>query len=293
VAFMGPTTELVAADDVLVAAAEFDRLLTDLSPTPLEEFSDTVWRTVEEGGWLQVSIGEEGAATTLVDLCEFAEVWGRHLVPGPFVTTVLAVKRAGAPGQSELSATATGISYSLGTVDGRALIPFGDLAGIVCPESIGPSGMNGQLAYRELGTDTFAPSLPLVIADVGTQCDADLERETFVMRAAEAVGAASHCLRRAVDYTMVRQAYGQELAKFQAVRHRLADTHRDIEVCRGLMASAVVSEEDAAASCRLAVKLARRVIEAAVQVHGGIGFTWDIPLHRYLRHVMVIEKILA
>lgn len=280
--------ELVASDEAVAAAEEFDRLLSGLAKDAfLDEFSADAWATIRRAGWLDIGRPAEPGAESdgfgLADLAEFAGIWGRWLLPAPYITTVLAARWAGAGA----ALPEVGYTYAAGKSAGRAIVPFGALSGITCLGA-GLRPVNCEV----LGEDRFAPSFPLAVADIEAARDQGLLRETAVLQTAETIGAAAECLRIAVEYAMLRQAYGQEIGKFQAVRHRLADMHRDIEVARGLLVSAVNDENGYLQPCMLAARLMKTVAEGAIQIHGGMGFTWDIPIHRYLRHIMVVQKLL-
>lgn len=285
--------ELVASDEAVAAAEEFDRLLSGLAKDAfLDEFSADAWATIRRGGWLDIGRPAEPGAESdgfgLADLAEFAGIWGRWLLPAPYVTTVLAARWAGA----DAALPEVGYTYATGKSAGRAIVPFGALSGITCLGGLEQGAGLRAVHCEVLREDRFAPSLPLAIAEIEAARGQALLRETAVLQTAETVGAAAECLRIAVDYAMLRQAYGQEIGKFQAVRHRLADMHRDIEVARGLLVSAANDENGYLQPCMLAARLMKTVAEGAIQIHGGMGFTWDIPIHRYLRHIMVAQKLL-
>ncbi|MEN2740615.1 acyl-CoA dehydrogenase family protein [Microbacterium sp. X-17] len=264
--------ELIASDDTLEAASEFDRLLESVSP-PLpsdEESYPGAWDAILEAGWLDIGEPSEDAFT-IVDLVEFAERWGFHLVPAPFLTSVLARRHPAAP-SSPVERFPGALTYSISKPPALQLVPFGD----------------GATAD---GADDFAPSLPLAVGPVATEeVSSTLRQETAILRAAESLGAARKCLGLAVAYAMTREAYGRPIGKFQSLRHRLADMHLKIEAARGLITLAVTSPEDALATARLVTQSAREVVEGTIQVHGANGFTWEFPMHRYLRHIIVVQK---
>jgi alkylation response protein AidB-like acyl-CoA dehydrogenase len=280
---------LTLASDVAVAAAEeFDKLLaTFTSRRTIESFDEEVWRAIDEGGWLLIGQESDGARFHLLDLVELAIVWGTHLIPAPYISTAVAQRWIGAGKMPSKN----GFTYSL-TSGAGALVPFGALPGTTFLSSLGIGGVE---AGRILPTaiDDFAPSLPLVHVASGTICDPQVVRETIVLHAAEAIGICDTLLRKTVEYANFRKAYGQEIGKFQAIRHRLADVHRDIETCRGLVLAAVNDEGQTVDACRLVARLARGIVEQCLQTHGAIGFTWDLGIHRQLRHTIAIEKLLA
>jgi hypothetical protein len=282
------STLTLPSDLALEAAAVFDRFLGSLSPEGIPEAPDpAAWAAIEANGWLDAGRGSGEDSFDLLDLAELATAWGRHLLPAPFVTTLLARRHLGdaAPDAS------FGLTYALGPAAG-ALVPYGALPGCTFLEEIGRGSFRaGTLAPTAI--DAFAPTLPLAVAASGTRIDDELVRETAVLHAAELVGSVDAVMRTTIEYANVRVVYGQELGRFQAIRFRMADVHRDIEAMRGLLlASALGPREDAPASVRLVARMARRAVEACLQTHGAIGFTWELGLHRHVRHAMAVERLM-
>lgn len=108
---------------------------------------------------------------------------------------------------------------------------------------------------------------------------------------AEMVGVGETAMEMTVDYLKNRQAFGVVIGSFQALKHKAADMYVAMEYSRSLMewASECVKENDpdtamavamAKANCGDAVKL---VTDTGVQLHGGIGFTWDHDMHLYFK----------
>jgi alkylation response protein AidB-like acyl-CoA dehydrogenase len=109
--------------------------------------------------------------------------------------------------------------------------------------------------------------------------------------AAELLGTASHALELSVEYAKVRRQFGHPIGSFQAVKHKLADALVDVEAMRSsaFYAAWCLATDDPEAS--LAASMAKawcsdasqRVLAAGMQVHGGIGFTWDHDIHLSLK----------
>jgi alkylation response protein AidB-like acyl-CoA dehydrogenase len=130
-----------------------------------------------------------------------------------------------------------------------------------------------------------------------------------LLTAALQVGHATAALELAVAYAKERQQFGKPIGSFQAVKHMCADMLVRSEVARAAVHAAaclcdapdVVAAEAAAAGCAPGQMLERSVVgaklladEAAVanvrtsiQVHGGMGFTWEVPLHLHLKRARV------
>ena len=116
---------------------------------------------------------------------------------------------------------------------------------------------------------------------------------------AEMVGAADATLALSIEHATVREQFGRPLVRFQAVGHMLADMKADVELGRaGVARLAALLENapdtDAAAGLLCAIaRRARHAIEGAIQVHGGMGFTWERGLHLYYRRVLQVEATLG
>ena len=123
--------------------------------------------------------------------------------------------------------------------------------------------------------------------------------------AAEAVGGAADCVDAAVDYAKVRQQFGRTIATFQAVKHHCANMLVAAEsaiaaVWDASRAASEDSSEDeaqfrliAAAAAALAFPAYARNAELNIQVHGGIGFTWEHDAHLHLRRALVTAALLG
>jgi alkylation response protein AidB-like acyl-CoA dehydrogenase len=113
----------------------------------------------------------------------------------------------------------------------------------------------------------------------------------------EAVGIASKALELAVDYTKSREQFGRPIGVYQAVSHQLANTYVETELARSLAywAAWCVAENDeqAAVACAAAkaytADAAVAACERSIQVHGGIGFTWEHVLHTYYKRALWIQ----
>lgn len=109
--------------------------------------------------------------------------------------------------------------------------------------------------------------------------------------AAEQVGGAQRCLEMAVDYAKVRRQFGKPIGSFQAIRHKCADIFLDVECARGAAYYAVRAAAQLSGDLAAVASLAKacsseayaRAAAANIQIHGGIGFTWEHPAHLYFK----------
>ena len=130
--------------------------------------------------------------------------------------------------------------------------------------------------------------------------DGDFEAVRLRLLAAlalEAVGVAQKALELGVEYVSSREQFGKKIGTYQAVSHPLADTYIETELARSLAywAAWCVAEEDeqapvaVAAAKSFCAENAVLACERSIQVHGGIGFTWEHVLHRYYKRAQWID----
>ncbi|MEV5582405.1 acyl-CoA dehydrogenase family protein [Streptomyces parvus] len=108
-------------------------------------------------------------------------------------------------------------------------------------------------------------------------------RTAAAVLAAEAVGTAAGALERTVEYVKTREQFGRAIGSFQAVKHRLADLYVRVEAARSAAYHAAREPESGPLALAQALEAARITTGEAVQLHGGIGFTWEHEAHRYLK----------
>jgi alkylation response protein AidB-like acyl-CoA dehydrogenase len=253
---------------------------------------DDRWPELAELGWLGVSIAEAdgGAGLTFVEEAILLEELGYALYPGPYLGTIgLALgslgaddRRRVAAGEAKWSAEVRGLTPWLGSVD-RVVDMDGNAQDARGEElvSIDPSRPLGRLE-RTSGTPLPAPR--------------DIPRARAAM-AAEAVGIAQRALELGVEHAKTREQFGKPIGVYQAVSHQLADTYADVELARSLAywAAWCVAQDDeqaalaAAAAKAFAAEAAVAACERSIQVHGGTGFTWEHPLHRFYKRALWLE----
>lgn len=116
----------------------------------------------------------------------------------------------------------------------------------------------------------------------------------YVLAAADACGAGNHSLDLAVDYARTRKQFDRLIGSFQGLKHQLANMKAEMEPVRCLVWyaahcwDAIPDKASHAASLAKAhaSEIAVKVSRAAVEAHGGIGYTWEYPLHIYLKRAM-------
>ena len=164
------------------------------------------------------------------------------------------------------------------------------------PDNLDPTRRSGRVRLDSVSV-TADDTLP------GARESALARARTLL--AAEAVGGAADCVDAAVDYAKVRQQFGRTIATFQAVKHHCANMLVAAEsaiaaVWDASRAAAEDSSEDeaqfrllAAVAAALAFPAYARNAELNIQVHGGIGFTWEHDAHLHLRRALVTAALLG
>lgn len=295
-------------------------------------FDGQLWQALANQRWLGIALGEAdgGRGLGADELSFVAYEAGRALAPVPLTATLLAgeaLKTCAAPkqrialGTGELRVALClpppGAKTPAVTVrDGRAsgvLTPVADglLAdAVLCADSRSDAwlvDLHGDAARRrQLATLDMAHTgaeLTLIDAPALALGSADAWRDrAAILGAFEQLGGAQRCLDLAVGYARERHAFGQPIGAFQAVKHKLAALHVEIELARanayyGAFALAQDEPEMLGTAAALARASATDTYVVAAQecihVHGGVGFTWACEAHVHLRRARALEAALG
>jgi alkylation response protein AidB-like acyl-CoA dehydrogenase len=273
------------------------------------------WGVLAETGVFSLTRPEpEGAGLGVADAAVVFEELGRALVPGPLVGTFLAASagllEGAAEGRVQVGVHSGGggpiLLEHLASLDALLLLPGFDKRStprLLVPAPDASTGTRLAHPLDPLTPMWLVPTLAAgdPVADVGIT----LVRDGSILTAALQVGHAAEALDLAVAYAKQRQQFGKPIGTFQAIKHMCADMLVRAEVARSAVhaaacladdAEVVASEAEAAGSTPDAL-VARAVMGAkmladeaavanartAIQVHGGMGFTWEVPLHLHLK----------
>jgi alkylation response protein AidB-like acyl-CoA dehydrogenase len=126
-----------------------------------------------------------------------------------------------------------------------------------------------------------------------------VQRRAAVGAAAIMLGAARKCMDMSVEYAKVREQFGQPIGTFQAIKHACAEMLVEVENAHGATYYAAWALDAAAPAGAMAASVAksyvgdaaRKVCGSAIQVHGGIGFTWEYDLHLYFKQAKLLEAL--
>jgi alkylation response protein AidB-like acyl-CoA dehydrogenase len=263
------------------------------------------WQDLAALGWTGVSITEEdgGAGLSFVEEAVLFEELGRALYRGPFFSTIaLTLPALPSDLRTEVASGETSWTLAFGP-----LVPDLDTADRIA--IVGGDGIYElEGAERELltTTDDTRPlgvvrggDPGLRLADAGVLDE--IRSRSLAALAIEACGVARRALEYAIEHAATREQFGKPIGVYQAVSHPLADAYTQVELARSLSlwAAWCVAEDDeqvaiaAAAAKAFAAEAAVRVCETAIQVHGGIGFTWEHVLHRLYKRALWIESFAA
>lgn len=130
---------------------------------------------------------------------------------------------------------------------------------------------------------------------------AKAHRAAFVAVAAEALGGAQACLDRTVAYAKERVQFGRQIGSFQAYKHRLADMMIEIEQARSAVYWAACAADEASDEAEIAMHAAKafatdtyfRCAGDMIQLHGGIGFTWEHDAHLFFKRARATQTALG
>jgi alkylation response protein AidB-like acyl-CoA dehydrogenase len=296
-----------------------------------EEARPPFWTELAELGWLGLHVDEQygGSGFGLPELVVVIDELGRAVAPGPFVPTVVASALVSAVGSDEQKArllpglvdgsvTAAigfggevavsgesaggdaGVVLGAGLADLLMLTAGDDVVlversadgvSVDLPGSLDRARRSGRVSLRDVSVagNVLAGARSAALA---------LARTLF---AAEAAGGASDCVDTAVEYAKVREQFGRTIATFQAIKHHCADMVVGSESAVAVVWDAARAATDnqqqfelvAAAAAALASPAYVRNAELNIQVHGGIGFTWEHDAHLHLRRALTVQAVLG
>lgn len=272
-----------------------------------------LWAELGELGWPGIAIAEEHGGQGLggVELAILCEELGRAAAPVPFLGTVVAailIEHAGSEEQRERWLTRLAAGSAVGAVGAPGLVPGADGADVIV---LVEGEVARALAAEEATIEPAAsidPTRPAATvgadAGVGGELPGDvgaaLDR-ALVPVAAELVGVAGSALEMTVAYVKDRRQFGSPVGAFQAVSHRCAQMLLETESARAAVSWAAWATgadperlpEAAAMAKAAASEAGRDVTAAAIQLHGGIGFTWEADVHWLYKRAQLDAALLG
>ena len=296
------------------------------------ELNRELWGQAGSLGWLGFGIPERfgGVGLGCLGLAILHTELGRHAAPGPFIATLSAAQALvesgdDAAGRAWLPRLASGeVSAALpASLDGTPLtrsaagvsgtlrcLGASNAAFVLAPA--GNSWIIVELAEAEVTTTPMWDRTRAIIdirlrnaKPLGLTADSEavgraLARAMALATAADSAGAARSIAERTIDYMKTREQFGQPIAGFQALKHRAADLATKLAVMDEMVAHAIDRAAAEAPDADIWSALAKsEVTEAAVfvttdcvQLHGGVGFTWDFDPHIFLKRARLNEVLI-
>jgi alkylation response protein AidB-like acyl-CoA dehydrogenase len=270
----------------------------------------SLWAELAEMGVFSLRVPEAdgGVGLGMADaVLAFAEL-GRRLVPGPLVWSHLAAS-AGLVDGAATGQTVVGGLDLIGHPDAPHLVEsLESLDAVLLLRPDGVYRLGPDLPGAEaIGTplDPLTPvhhvaSLPEGERVAGADDAARLQRDGGALAAALMLGIAETTQEMATEYAKGRQQFGRPIAGFQSIKHILADMFVRQEVARAAVyaAGATIDDPEVGDPARAVSSAKATAGEAAmrnsrdcIQVHGGMGYTWEVPAHYYLKRTWVLENV--
>jgi alkylation response protein AidB-like acyl-CoA dehydrogenase len=266
------------------------KLADDLGPGAVQDLADEsriarLDKQIETTGWRSLRSDEASG----VEVAIVAEEFGRRLVDAPFLGPVLADDLARHVGAEARGAT---LAVDDRAIDARGFQRALLLSGI----TVLTADLDSASAAADLTRlEASIVGSPVPLGEVPAEVAGRWRALALVTTSADLVGVARGAHAVACDYAKIREQYGKQIGSYQAIAHLLAESLALIEGSVSVLRHAAwgVDELTPAEAIRAAqiakvycARATRTVCETAVQVHGGIGNTWDCLVHVYLRRAL-------
>jgi alkylation response protein AidB-like acyl-CoA dehydrogenase len=280
-------------------------------------YDDALWNEIAELGWPGIAIAEDdgGQGLGMVELVVLIEQSGYACAPSPLMGSTGAALVISAAGSDEqraewlpklASGKATG-SFGGVSPEGESTLfcdlPTADVAVVFDGEGalLAPAG---ELDLEVVETIDATRSYATVASAAGERLEGDVDSgrdRLAVAIAAELTGLGQRAMEMAVEYARERQQFGRPIGAYQAVGHRCAAMLLGVEESRSLTYFAAWAAEAEPESLPMAAAMANgRAADAAwetaasaLQVFGGIGFTWEHDLQFWLKRSRVAGRMLG
>jgi alkylation response protein AidB-like acyl-CoA dehydrogenase len=303
------------ARDLLAERATFARVREHAEAGTTDT---ALWKELCELGWPGIAISESNGGQGLgtIELSILSEELGRVVAPVPFLASAMAacvIEQAGSDEQRErwLPGLASGetIGALAGAVDGTSdLVISGAEADVFV--LVEDDGSGRLVAAQDAEVSPVAAIDPTRSAARVSAADGAGEQledgcpglgRALVAVSSELVGVSERALEMTVAYVKDRKQFGVPVGAFEAVSHRCAQMLLETEQARSLAAFAAWSADadpdslaEAAAMAKAAASQAGREVTAgAIQMHGGIGFTWEADVHWLFKRAQLDAALLG
>jgi len=265
-----------------------------------------LWRELAEMGVFQLRRpeAEGGLGLGMSEAVLIFQELGRRVVPGPLVWSHLAAGRI--PGAESGETVVGGLDRIRSSSEPLLVEQLDRIDQLLVLRPEGVVRIDARsIQGRPVGesTDPLTPvhhveELPEGERLGGVELAERLRLEGAALCCGQLLGIAESCLELACDYAKRREQFGRPVGSFQALKHMMADMFvRQEEARAAAYAAGATLDDPAVGDPARAVSIARLVCEraahrnarACIQIHGGMGFTWEMLPHYYLKRCWVIE----
>ena len=270
-------------------------------------FDRALWKELAELGVYSLRLPESAGGVGLGNadaIVVFAEL-GRRLAPGPLAWTHLAAPLV--DGAASGDVVVGGLDRTRAGSEPILVEHLDELDALLVLTPQGVERVDAKALRGEPVTTPFDPLTPVhLVASLprgervgGPEDAARLRREGAVLVSAQLLGIAEMTTELAVDYAKKREQFGRPIGAFQAVKHLCADMFVRQEVVRAAVYAAGATLDDpgvgdldrAVSGAKVvAGEGALRNARTCIQVYGGMGFTWEMPPHYYLKRTWVLAN---
>lgn len=271
------------------------KLADDLGPATVQDLDDQnritrLDKQIESTGWR--SLRSDGASG--VEVAIVAEELGRRLVDTPFLGPVLADDLARHIGED---ASGTTVAVDDRVIDARGARRALALSG-GSVSAVDVQALTDRVDLTR--AEATIVGSPVALGEVSPEAAEQWRALALVTTTADLVGVARGAHAVACDYAKIREQYGKQIGSYQAIAHLLAESLALIEGSVSVLRHAAwaVDELAPAEAIRAAqiakvycARATRTVCETAIQVHGGIGNTWECVAHVYLRRALTSTEL--
>jgi alkylation response protein AidB-like acyl-CoA dehydrogenase len=244
--------------------------------------------------------------------------WLPGIADGSLTATLAVAEESGSWELDSVAATAEPAGGAWSVSGSKLFVIDGDTADLLLVVARGPDGpgvyaveasaggierarLDALDLTRSLASVTLraAPALRVGAARDTREWLTQVREAFLTMLASEQLGGAARCLDMAVEYAKVREQFGRPVGSFQAIKHKCANLLLEVESGRSAVEYATAALAAGAADAALAATLAyvqcsqafSRAAKDNIQIHGGIGFTWEHDAHLYLRRAKSSELL--
>ena len=261
-----------------------------------------VWAKLCEFGFLELF--SDRKSSSVRDLVMTAQEAGRVLLPENIIDTIVVLRSASQEVMPQIASGKRRVAIGL---DCGGVVRFCS-AGVIATDIVAISNdgaayfsdLNSNHAVRIDAVDRTLAYFDLDLsAAKSRKLAAQTRHELMLARAAELVGIGEIVLERTLEYAKTRKQFGVTIGSFQAVAHRLAEMLLRLESARSLVEFAAWTLDSSPQQAQLATISAcahsfdhiPKLVEESIQIHGGIGFTWEYDLHFFLRRAKFLEAV--